>query len=37
MPADEQYRRQARLLMRVLPSVADETCFALKGCRSIST
>ena len=36
MPADEQYRRQARLLMRVLPSVADETCFALKGGTAIN-
>ena len=36
MPADEQYRRQARLLVLVLPSVADETCFALKGGTAIN-
>lgn len=36
MPADEEYRRQARLLVLVLPSVADETCFALKGGTAIN-
>ena len=31
MAADETYRRQAVLLVRTLPFVADEKCFALKG------
>ncbi len=33
MPVAEQYRRQAALLIRVLPFVAEEACFALKGGR----
>jgi predicted nucleotidyltransferase component of viral defense system len=36
MPASEQYRRQAALLIRVLPFVAEETCFALKGGTAIN-
>ena len=36
MPAVEQYRRQAALLVRVLPSVAGETCFAPKGGTAIN-
>ncbi len=36
MPADELYRRQAALLVRALPLVAVETCFALKGGTAIN-
>lgn len=36
MPADEQYQRQVGLLVRVLPLVARETCFALKGGTAIN-
>src|SRR6516164_11214074 len=36
MPASEQYRRQAALLIRVLPFVAEEDCFALKGGTAIN-
>ena len=36
MPASEQYRRQAALLIRVLPFVAEEKCFALKGGTAIN-
>ena len=36
MPADEQYRRQVGLLVRVLPLVARETRFALKGGTAIN-
>jgi len=36
MPACEQYRRQADLLIRVLPFVAEEKCFALKGGTAIN-
>ncbi len=35
MAADEIYRRQVTLLVRTLPFVAEETCFALKGGRSV--
>ena len=28
---DSRYYRQVRLLVRVLPAVASESCFALKG------
>ena len=31
MPVDERFRRQVALLVRTLPVVAEETCFALKG------
>ncbi len=36
MPAAELYRRQAALLVRALPLVAVETCFALKGGTAIN-
>ena len=36
MPADEQYRRQVELLVRTLPYVAEEECFALKGGTAIN-
>ena len=36
MPADERYRRQVRLLVRILPFVAEEKCFALKGGTAIN-
>ena len=36
MPADERYRRQVALLVRILPFVAKEKCFALKGGTAIN-
>jgi len=36
MPASEQYRRQVALLVRTIPLVAAETCFALKGGTAIN-
>ena len=36
MPVDEIYRRQATLLVRAIPLVAAETCFALKGGTAIN-
>lgn len=36
MPFEELYRRQVRLLIRVLPHIASETCFALKGGTAIN-
>lgn len=36
MPPAEIYRRQAALLVRALPFVAVETCFALKGGTAIN-
>ena len=36
MPADEHYRRQVALLVRTLPLVAQEKCFALKGGTAIN-
>ncbi|HYL78314.1 MAG TPA: nucleotidyl transferase AbiEii/AbiGii toxin family protein [Bryobacteraceae bacterium] len=36
MPAGEVYRRQAALLIRAIPLVATETCFALKGGTAIN-
>jgi hypothetical protein len=36
MAASEQYRRQAALLVRTLPLLATETCFALKGGTAIN-
>jgi predicted nucleotidyltransferase component of viral defense system len=36
MPADELYRRQVALLVRTIPLVAAETCFALKGGTAIN-
>src|SRR5438132_12322561 len=32
----DSYRNQVRLLMRVLPLVAEEACFALKGGTAIN-
>ena len=36
MPVDERFRRQVALLVRALPVVAEETCFALKGGTAIN-
>jgi len=36
MPINETYRAQVRLLMRLLPIVAAEDCFALKGGTAIN-
>jgi hypothetical protein len=36
MPAAELYRRQVALLIRAMPLVAAETCFALKGGTAIN-
>lgn len=36
MPFAELYRRQAALLVRILPFVATEACFALKGGTAIN-
>jgi len=36
MPFSDQYRKQAALLVRILPFVADEDCFALKGGTAIN-
>ena len=36
MPVDERYRRQVALLVRTLPFVAEESCFALKGGTAIN-
>lgn len=36
MAIRERYRDQVRLLVRLLPLVADETCFALKGGTAIN-
>jgi predicted nucleotidyltransferase component of viral defense system len=36
MPFADQYRRQVALLIRILPIVARETCFALKGGTAIN-
>ncbi len=36
MPIGEAYRRQVALLVRVLPEVAEEDCFALKGGTAIN-
>ena len=36
MPADEQYRRQVELLVRTLPYVGWEECFALKSGTAIN-
>lgn len=36
MPADELYRRQAALVVKAVPFVAKETCFALKGGTAIN-
>jgi hypothetical protein len=31
MPVDESYRKQVSLLVKIVPLVAKETVFALKG------
>lgn len=36
MPFSDQYRRQVQLLVRILPFVAMEDCFALKGGTAIN-
>jgi hypothetical protein len=36
MPASEQYRRRVALLVRTIPLVAAESCFALKGGTAIN-
>ena len=36
MPVDESYRKQVSLLVKVLPLVAKETVFALKGGTAIN-
>ena len=36
MPVSEAYRRQVELLIRTLPDVAEEACFALKGGTAIN-
>jgi predicted nucleotidyltransferase component of viral defense system len=36
MPFSDQYRKQAELLVRILPFVAQEECFALKGGTAIN-
>ena len=36
MQPDESYRGQVKLLVKALPSVAPERCFALKGGTAIN-
>lgn len=36
MPFNDVYRRQVDLLVRTLPYVAEEACFALKGGTAIN-
>jgi len=36
MPFADIYRRQAMLLIRLLPVIAEEKCFALKGGTAIN-
>jgi hypothetical protein len=36
MPFDDKYQRQVALLVRILPLVAEEKCFALKGGTAIN-
>ena len=36
MPFAESYRRQVALLLRTLPAVVEEDCFALKGGTAIN-
>jgi predicted nucleotidyltransferase component of viral defense system len=36
VPFEEQYRRQVALLLRTIPLVAEEDCFALKGGTAIN-
>ncbi len=36
MAASEQYKRQVALLVQILPFIAQEDCFALKGGTAIN-
>jgi hypothetical protein len=36
MPFSDVYRRQVQLLVRTLPLVAEQDCFALKGGTAIN-
>ena len=36
MPVDDRFRQQVSLLVCVLPCVAEEKCFALKGGTAIN-
>src|SRR5271166_1461894 len=36
MPFHETYRKQVALLVRILPLIAEEKCFALKGGTAIN-
>lgn len=36
MAADERYRQQVSLLVRTIPAIAMEDCFALKGGTAIN-
>jgi predicted nucleotidyltransferase component of viral defense system len=36
VPFEEQYRRQVALLLKTIPLVAAEDCFALKGGTAIN-
>lgn len=36
MPVEDSYRRQVELLVKALPSVAQEPCFAVKGGAAIN-
>jgi hypothetical protein len=36
MPFSDVYRRQVSLLVRTIPHVAEENCFALKGGTAIN-
>src|SRR5579862_7543614 len=36
MPFNDAYRRQVTLLIKILPHVAEEDCFALKGGTAIN-
>ncbi len=36
MPFDEIFRRQVALLIRALPQIAEEDCFAFKGGTAIN-
>ena len=36
MPFEEQYRRQVALLLRTIPLIGAEDCFALKGGTAIN-
>ena len=36
MPVDDRFRQHVSLLVRVLPCVTEEKCFALKGGTAIN-